>query len=43
MGKSNLPPLRQDVPEENGTIDFAKIVCKERLGGLIKSFERVAA
>jgi len=41
--REHLPPLRQDVPKENCTIDFAKIVCKERLGGLIKSFERVAA
>jgi hypothetical protein len=36
----HLPPLRQDMPEENSTIVFSKIVCQERLGGLIKSFER---
>jgi hypothetical protein len=39
----HLPPLRQDSPEENETIDLTKIVCHECLGGLIKSFERVAA
>ena len=41
--REHLPPLRQNVPEENSTIDFSKIVCQERLGGLIKSFERAAA
>ena len=41
--REHLPPLRRDLPEENSTIDFSKFVCKERLGGLIKSFERAAA
>ena len=41
--REHLPPLRQEVPEENCTIDFAKIVCQERIGGQVNSFERVAA
>ena len=40
---AHLPPLRQDSPEENETIDLKRIVCRERLDELIKSFERVAA
>ena len=39
----DLPPLRQDLPDEHNTIEISEIVCRERLGGLIKPLERVAA
>ena len=41
--REHLPPLRLDMPKENNTVDCSKVVCKERLGVLIKSFERIAA
>ena len=41
--RDHLPPLRHDLPEEGDTVEFSEIVCRERLGGLIKSFERAAA
>lgn len=41
--RDHLTPLRQDLPEEQNTIKISEIVCRERLGGLIKSFERAAA
>ena len=41
--RDHLPPLRQDLPEEQNTIKISEVVCRERLGGLIKSFERAAA
>jgi putative transposase len=41
--RDHLPPLRQDLPDEHNTIEISDIVCRERLGGLIKSFERAAA
>ena len=33
----------QDLPDEHNTFETSEIVCRERLGGLIKSFERSAA
>ena len=41
--RDHLPPLRQDLPDEHNMIKISEIVCRERLGGLIKSFERSAA
>ena len=39
----NRPPLKQDLPDEGQPIDTSQIVCRERLGGLLKHYERVAA
>ena len=41
--RDHLPPLRQDLPDERNMTEVSEIVCRERLGGLIKSFERAAA
>jgi putative transposase len=37
------PPACNDPPPENNAIDLNQIVCREDLGGLLKSFERRAA
>ena len=38
-----LPPNRTEPPAENNAADTKTIVNRERLGGLITTFERVAA
>jgi len=40
--RDHLPPCCLDPPEQNETIKLDEIVCDERLGGLIKSYRRVA-
>ncbi len=40
--RNYLPPSCSDPPPENETIVFDEITCHERLGGLIKWYERAA-
>ena len=39
----NRPPLKQEAPEPGGLVDTGQILCRERLGGLLKHYERRAA
>ena len=39
----NRPPLKQDLPDECQPLDTGQIVCRERLGGLLKHYERRVA
>ena len=41
--RNHLPPCCEKPPPENNTVNFDEIVCREHLGGLIKSYERIAA
>jgi putative transposase len=41
--RGHLPAVRQQAPEEWTTIDLEHVVCRERLGGVLKSYERRAA
>ena len=37
------PPARDEALPENDTIALDEVVCREHLGGLLKSYERKAA
>ena len=39
----NRPPLRQEAAEPVEPLDTGQIVCRERLGGLLKHYERRVA
>ena len=41
--RDHLPPCCEKPPPENNTVNFDEIVCHKHLGGLIKSYERIAA
>ena len=41
--RDHLPPCQAESPLKNNAADPGGIVCRERLGGLIKTFERAAA
>lgn len=41
--RSHLPPACESPPEPNATISLRDVVCRTRLGGLLKSYERRAA
>lgn len=41
--REHLPPCSTDPPPEYETIKLEEIVCREHLGGLMKSYERIAA
>jgi len=42
-GRDHLPPAMKDPPPEAETVKLDEVVCRERLGGLLKHYERRAA
>jgi len=43
MERGHSPPIRNREPEEVTTLNMEQIEVKQYVGGLVKSFERMAA